>query len=302
MRQTGFSLVELLVSLATGLFLIAGVLGIFTSTLHSQSETLKMTRLNQELRRVADLVSRDVKRAGYWSLASDAYRPAGELTPDATSGNITLTSTEDAFAPFAGNIVGREIHSSVDGGKATVTAYVSPTEVQAVVSRNFSSTNPITPGWWIITNPFFETANTVKTSSTGDCVQYTYDRNGDSTVDNNERFGFRLSGGAVYMHTGGTINCTSGSGSWEEITDGSSITIEELEFDDSDTVCLNMSDSPVSDCDPSSPGYAAPGTGDVLTWSRVLNITIAGRLKDDAAIARTVEQTVRLRNNVLYIN
>ena len=71
-QQRGFSLTELLVGLATSMFLLAGVLGMFSSTLSSQGANLKQTRLNQELRNMMNLMSRDIRRAGYWSLASYA--------------------------------------------------------------------------------------------------------------------------------------------------------------------------------------------------------------------------------------
>lgn len=63
----GFSLVELMVSIAVGLVITAGVTGIYINSLRSSSDTLKMTRLNQELRSVMDIMVRDIRRAGYRS-------------------------------------------------------------------------------------------------------------------------------------------------------------------------------------------------------------------------------------------
>jgi len=67
MRHTslGLSLVELLVSLAVGLTIMAGVTGVYINSIRSSSDTLKITRLNQELRSVMDIMVRDIRRAGY---------------------------------------------------------------------------------------------------------------------------------------------------------------------------------------------------------------------------------------------
>lgn len=68
-RPLGFSLVELMVSLAVGLFIVGGVIGIYASTMRSNVDTLKMTRLNQELRTAMNIMVRDIRRSGYFANA-----------------------------------------------------------------------------------------------------------------------------------------------------------------------------------------------------------------------------------------
>lgn len=68
-NNEGFSLVELMVSIALGLFVVIGVLSIFATTAKSNHDTLKATRLHQDLRAVMDLMARDIRRAGYWRTA-----------------------------------------------------------------------------------------------------------------------------------------------------------------------------------------------------------------------------------------
>jgi prepilin peptidase dependent protein B len=63
-RQKGFSLVELMISLTLGLVVIGGALSIVTLILATNTSTLKMTRLNQELRFVMMMLTRDLRRAG----------------------------------------------------------------------------------------------------------------------------------------------------------------------------------------------------------------------------------------------
>lgn len=75
-KITGFSLVELMISIVVGLIVIGGVLGVFVSAIKSHSDNLKMTRLNQELRTVMNMMVRDIRRAGFNRNARDALDPA----------------------------------------------------------------------------------------------------------------------------------------------------------------------------------------------------------------------------------
>lgn len=298
--QKGFSLIELLVGLAAGLTLLSGVIGIFSATIGSTGYNLKMTRVNQELRTVMDLMARDIRRTGYWGKAVDASRPIGKLTPSALTGTITLTSTEASFAPFGAQIVGLSVFTG--SGSALVTGLVSSSTVNATVVRNFASLNKIDDGYWMISSPFTNTANAtdIAVSTTQNCIQYSYDRNGDSVVDANEKFGFRLNGTTVEIHKGGTINCTTGNGNWEAITNDT-VEVTTLTFDNSDSRCINLT-SGSSNCTAGAADYVAPGSGDVLEWIRQIDITLSGRLAANTEIARTLVETVRVRNDRISVN
>lgn len=65
--QRGLSVVELMVGIAIGLFLVAGATKIFIDYLSSNRRLLVETRVNQDLRAAADVVVRDLRRAGYWN-------------------------------------------------------------------------------------------------------------------------------------------------------------------------------------------------------------------------------------------
>lgn len=64
-KSRGMTLVELMVGIAVGMFVIAGVIATYLTTLRGGNETLRMARLNQEIRAVMDLMSFDIRRAGY---------------------------------------------------------------------------------------------------------------------------------------------------------------------------------------------------------------------------------------------
>lgn len=74
-KQAGLSMIELMISITVGLIVVSGVIGMFVSTVTSNAENLKMTRLNQELRMVMDIMSRDVRRAGFRGDGATATTP-----------------------------------------------------------------------------------------------------------------------------------------------------------------------------------------------------------------------------------
>ena len=65
-KPTGFSLVELMISIVVGLVVVAGVISVFASAVKSHTDNLRMTRLNQELRTTMTLMTRELRRAGFW--------------------------------------------------------------------------------------------------------------------------------------------------------------------------------------------------------------------------------------------
>lgn len=314
--NAGFSLVELLVSLATGLFLLAGVMGIFSTTLSSQGTSLKTTRLNQELRSAMDLISGDLRRAGYWHMAADAASPLGDLVLSNTSGSITAQSVDsmgnpvNGFTAFNNNgINGRGLLIISDFGIATITSNSNATQVNATVEDHFASTT-IDEGSWMIANPFAKSASygdtDLRISSDGTCIQFTYDRDNTSssmaervTVNGDERVGYRLHDGVIQMQTGNSaFDCEdSASGTWTEVTT-ENLTITTLQFTRTDWHCINLSNN-ASDCNPESAGYVAPNNADILSWIRSVNIQIQGRLTNDSSVTRSLEETVRLRNERL---
>jgi prepilin-type N-terminal cleavage/methylation domain-containing protein len=64
-RQKGFSLVELMVAITAGVLVAGSVVVFAMSSMKSNGDFVQSTRLTQELRNSLDLVSRDLRRAGY---------------------------------------------------------------------------------------------------------------------------------------------------------------------------------------------------------------------------------------------
>jgi prepilin peptidase dependent protein B len=98
-RQRGLSLVEVMVSVALGLLMVAAVAMLLLSHFAEHRRLLAEVRLMQDLRAAADLATRDLRRAGYWGRAdraaagSDgspaAANPYAGLWPEPTAGTVS---------------------------------------------------------------------------------------------------------------------------------------------------------------------------------------------------------------------
>ena len=93
--QLGFSIVELLIAVAIGLFLSAIGTTLLVNQLHESRSLLIEARLMQDLRTAADLISRDLRRAGYWGAAA-----TGVWTRDEMPGSARVaTNPYTALSP-----------------------------------------------------------------------------------------------------------------------------------------------------------------------------------------------------------
>ena len=64
-KNTGFTLIELLIGLTLGLMVIASTLTLYVITTRSSSDLLHSTRLNHDLETVMQIMTQDIRRAGY---------------------------------------------------------------------------------------------------------------------------------------------------------------------------------------------------------------------------------------------
>lgn len=214
--ESGISLIEILVSLAAGLIVLTAVVGVMTSSNQTNIDSLRMTRLNQELRAVMSLMTRDIRRASYLGDWAARVAVKADATPKENVGNFPRIQVPQA-----------------------------------------------------------------------DCVLYSYDVDGDATLDANENFGFRLNGGAVWR---GTTVTACNAGAWERITDPQTITISTLTFSLIDTEqCTVFKDDGVTDNNDTEGVHKGE-----------LTITLTGELSnkvDGATVSRTLVEGVRPRND-----
>ena len=103
----GFSLIELLVGAAVGLAIVAAGTTIVTHHVRESRALSIETRLVQDLRIAADMIARDLRRAGYWGGAEAGVRgddggaalanPYALVSPDAAASDaVRLAFSRDA--------------------------------------------------------------------------------------------------------------------------------------------------------------------------------------------------------------
>lgn len=78
----GLSIVELMVGIAIGLFILAGATLVMTTQLGENRRLLLEAQIQQDLRTTADLISRDIRRAGYWGQAYQQVWPVAGAVPN----------------------------------------------------------------------------------------------------------------------------------------------------------------------------------------------------------------------------
>lgn len=101
--QRGLSLVEILVGLVVGLFVVAGGLTMLATFTDENRRLLLEARLQQDLRAASDVITRDVRRAGYWQGAHQGvWRDGGPAVPPQNAyRGIIPASCDEATLPAA---------------------------------------------------------------------------------------------------------------------------------------------------------------------------------------------------------
>ena len=77
----GFSLIELMVALVIGLFLLSGALGIYTSSRGTLQTTERLAQLQDNARYILDLMEPDLRTAGFWGLTNRTDFVSGRAGP-----------------------------------------------------------------------------------------------------------------------------------------------------------------------------------------------------------------------------
>jgi prepilin peptidase dependent protein B len=94
-RHRGLSIVELMIGIAIGLFIVAGATLVLTTQLGDNRRLLLEAQIQQDMRATADMISRDIRRAGYWG---QSYR---QIWPAAGALANPYTRIEPSETPLA---------------------------------------------------------------------------------------------------------------------------------------------------------------------------------------------------------
>ncbi|MEQ1804906.1 MAG: hypothetical protein ABL900_05970 [Burkholderiaceae bacterium] len=111
-RTRGISLVELLVGLAVGLFIAAAGVTLMAGNLRENRALMLESRLMQDLRTASDIITRDLRRAGYWAGAVAAVHvPVGSAVPVNPYAAVAPSAAASDAVSFAFSRDATENHS-----------------------------------------------------------------------------------------------------------------------------------------------------------------------------------------------
>src|SRR5438477_373146 len=92
-RPRGFSLIELMVGIVLGLLLLIGLTTMFVASSRSFSETERASRQIENGRYALDLLSEDIRHAGFFGEASSFGTPPVGAPPDPCSTTLAALQT-----------------------------------------------------------------------------------------------------------------------------------------------------------------------------------------------------------------
>lgn len=158
-------------------------------------------------------------------------------------------------------------------------------------------------------NPFMgATSNLAMPRRT--CILYSYDDDGDGSVDDDEYYGFKLEESSIRMRLTGATTADCSNGNWHSLK-SSEIKITQLEFSLSpilatpatpalpeSTKCFNMDTQSTFYTPCGAVADLSPGQDAVET--RQVNIIIAGELVDDADVRKTLTGSIKVRNDRIF--
>lgn len=115
----GLSLVELMVGVAVGLMVVAGASFVAANQIADNRRMLLETQVQQDLRAAADIIARDLRRAGYWGAPEAGLWSGSGLAPAANPyAAVSPAAAASAVGEVDFNYSRDEIEdNSVDGDK-----------------------------------------------------------------------------------------------------------------------------------------------------------------------------------------
>jgi type IV pilus assembly protein PilW len=92
--QRGLSIVEMMVGIAVGLFIVSAATMVVTTQLNENRRLLLETQLQQDLRAGSDIVARELRRAGAWGVARESVWYPGRTSAVARNLFSDITASE----------------------------------------------------------------------------------------------------------------------------------------------------------------------------------------------------------------
>jgi type II secretory pathway component PulJ len=272
-RQVGVTLIELLIGLAVGLFIILAATSVFTGTLRSSKQNLKMTHLDQQLRAAMDVMTRHIRRAGYTG------RP-----PATTTGEVDLLYY-GPYNPFQTGNGRMTLGGTCDGttGECTCITFTYDGDADGVLDISSGSTDLYGFQYNSGAIEMWKGTSTLPSCGTdASYVSYWEDITDPTVVVDKLRFQYQ-SRDASDPTKPLALNLTVPSNNSDTACNTSS-------------TCACTSDDPP--CDPVSCPCGCPlATGEECLQLRTLLITVDGHLTSDDNTTMSIRERVKVRND-----
>lgn len=173
----GFTLIELMVGITVSLIVLAGVTSVFVGTVKSSGDTLKASKLNQDMQAIMNIMVADIRRAGYWDSAGigatipNPFTDSGGDINTATAGCILYS-----YDKSAGNTTNGALNSQEYYGFKLNNGNV-------MMRRSGANVTDCTNGAWNnLNDDLIETINDLSFTSSFKCVNTV---TGDTDSNNN---------------------------------------------------------------------------------------------------------------------
>jgi len=258
-KQSGLSLIELMISIVIGLIILAASLAVYVLIFKGTVIALRSSQLNYDLDNLMLVMTHDIRRAGYWGGAVSGWDIDDQINPFMAAGvDLTINNDWDGL----GNdciVYSYDFNNNGIVDNSELVGFRRNSD--ASVSMRVQGTDP---------------DSCDDAGGTWEQLTITEDSEQVSITD------FNLSLGSLPPDT--TI-------------DGSGPYPAQVGFSQCDNVDDSVSAAdPSVDCSGYSP---APSTGDTLAVRRVVNIRITGQAGRDSEIYKSLSSSVRVGNDAL---
>jgi type IV pilus assembly protein PilW len=259
-QQTGVTLIELLIGMLIGLIIVAAGISVFVTSVRGQSDNIKLSRLNQDMRAMMDIIERDIRRAGF--VTSDPATNLASLQDNPFFDANAELAVYDSNTCIVYAYNRDESDDKDDDGDGRIDVVSSDRLGFRLVSGNLE----------------------MRTSGTtnANCTDGTWESITESEV---EITGLTFNLISTTLNVSSMTNDDDGDGVSETAdTDGIPYGDDnDNGFCDSGEVCNTC---------------ARDGSPDpACLYVRNVTITLIGRLRDDNAVTQTITEQVRVRND-----
>jgi prepilin peptidase dependent protein B len=269
-QQAGVTLVELMIGLLVGLIVVAAGINIFTTSIRGQTDNINLTRLNQDMRAMMDIMVRDIRRAGfvtsapYTNFASLQENPFFDTTTDiafydtnGTNSCIVYSYNEDESTD-----VDADADELIDVETTDRLGFRLRTDSKLDMRRSGTTNANCTDGSWeTITEPEVQITELrfTLTLTPLNVTSMATDTDGDGCMDGDDQVPGTASNGCISGTYGNNL-CDTGE-------------------------ACNICDNTGVSGDPS------------CIYVRNVAIKLTGQLRDDNTVTQTITEQVRVRND-----